>query len=251
MTLRIAARPEGHFTFEGLPPEFVAGFSSRKLVPDGTSGAVASHRLASVFGFENVEIARVFQVHGNSVVELSGPAVPGRNELNGEADALITREPERLLVVSTADCVPIVLADPQTGWMAAIHAGWRGAARRIVTATLRLLRERGVEPARMFALIGPSIRQEAYEVGPEVVSAIRQAFPDGTCPKTAILAGASDRSFLDVALVTESELIEGGVPATQILRPAFCTARDHETFPSYRRDGPRAGRIVTGIIRRR
>lgn len=251
MTLRATLRPEGHFVFDGLPPQFVAGFSTRKLVPDGMSGAAASARLASALGFENAEIARVFQVHGNAITELHGPAIPGRNELNGQADALVTSEPERLLVVSTADCVPVLLADPDSGWMAAIHAGWRGAAKRIVTATLALLAERGCPAGRLFAFIGPSISQPAYEVGPEVVSAIRAAFPDGTCPGSAIQAGSGDRSYLDVALLTESELLQGGVAASRILRPPLCTASGPELFPSYRRDGPRAGRIVTGIIRKR
>jgi YfiH family protein len=242
-------RPEGHFVFNGLPPGFTAAFSSRRLVPDGTSGASASQRLAIALGYENVEIARVFQVHGNTVAEINGRAIPGRNELNGEADALVTNEPERLLVISTADCVPVVLADPGTGWIAAIHAGWRGTAKRVVTTTIEHLRGKGCDPARIVARVGPSIRGEAYEVGPEVISAIRQAFPNGTCPPQAITPGRGDRSLLDVGIINEAELREAGILPQHIRRPDFCTARDQDLFPSYRRDGPRAGRIVTGIIR--
>src|SRR6202021_707203 len=95
-----------------------------------------------------------------------------------QGDALITREPGVLLVVQTADCVPILLADPKSRAIAAIHAGWRGTVRRIAAKALgRMQMEFGTNPKDVIAALGPGIGQSCYEGGSEVPADFRAQFP--------------------------------------------------------------------------
>src|SRR5258708_5201942 len=81
---------------------------------------------AGALGEGDAEIALLSQVHGRNLLILDEESVSGGVAVAGEGDALMTREAHRVLVVQSADCVPVVLADPVTGWIAAVHAGWRG-----------------------------------------------------------------------------------------------------------------------------
>jgi len=241
--------PGSALIFRDLPDGLAAGATTRQLAPDGLGAGETARRLAEALGAASAEISRVVQVHGCEVVEVSGPAVRGGDRVRGEADALITEMPDRLLAVSTADCVPILLADPETGWLAAVHAGWRGTALRIVDAVLDRLENRGVSPRNLLALFGPSISGSAYEVGPEVTGALRKALPAEAMAGGGIQPGRGDRSHVDLGLVNEALLLLRGVSAGRVRREPLCTATDADRFPSFRREGPRAGRIVTGIVR--
>ena len=98
-----------------------------------------------------------------------------KQQLDG-VDALFTSLPQVCVSVSTADCVPILLYAPDTKTVAAIHAGWRGTVLQIAAKTVRQMsRETGCNPELIQAAIGPSISQEAFEVGEEVVEAFRQS----------------------------------------------------------------------------
>src|SRR5271155_5133574 len=105
----------------------------------------------------------VKQIHSNLVLLADQPGVLG------EGDALITNRPGLAVSIRTADCYPILLADTRNRAVAAIHAGWRGTAARIVVETLRKMRvEFGTAPAHVMAAIGPGIGACCYEVGEEV-----------------------------------------------------------------------------------
>ncbi len=236
--------------FLGLPERYCAGYTSRRTGPDPTASAELPRILARDLGAGRAEVSRLRQVHGRQIVEATGEAVPGADRVLGEADALITRDAGRLLAIFTADCVPIVLVDPESGWISAIHAGWRGTALRIVDAVLDRLEARGAGVASLFALFGPSISGPRYEVGPEVAGPLRACFPDGRLPAGGIVPGRDDRSHVDLALLNETLLLHRGVRPERILRTGFCTASEPSLFPSYRRDGPGTGRIVTGVIRK-
>jgi len=110
------------------------------------------------------DLVTVHQIHSARVVLNRG--MPRRQE---DADALIENTPGIAIGVKTADCVPILLADPVSRAVAAIHAGWRGTAAGIVAAAIRCMAsEFGTQPEDIHAAIGPSIRPCCYEVGPEV-----------------------------------------------------------------------------------
>ncbi len=234
--------------FPSLPPGLVAGFTTRRTAPDGLPTSAAVRALAALLGAARAETVRGVQVHGAAILVASGPPVPDGDVVLGEGDAVITRDAGRVVAVETADCVPLLLADPGSGWIAAVHAGWRGTALGIVDAVLDRLEAEGAAPERLVALFGPSISREAYEVGPEVLAALARRRPAGL-PREAVRRGRGDRSFLDVAAVNEDDLLRRGVDPLHIQRPPLCTASDPGLFPSYRRDGGSAGRVLSGIVR--
>ncbi len=235
--------PEGGGAlFAGLPDGVTAGFSTLALVPDDLEADAGARRLAELLGVPLAPVARLKQVHGATVVE-PGILQPGDVVVAGYGDALVTTERGVVLAIATADCVPVVLVDVEAGTLAALHAGWRGTAARIVDAALDALLARGARLDRIYALFGPSISGDVYEVGPEVLSAL-----DGTLPSAAIRPGRDDRSWLDVAACNEAALLARGVRAERIVRPRLCTFREDGRFSSWRRDGANAGRIYTGAV---
>ncbi len=249
MDLSLDAVPGEAALFAGLPAGFAAGFTLRGDRLDQLPAGVLGRRLAGFLGAPGAVVCRARQVHGATVLPVDGrPSDASGVLLAGDGDALVTRETGRLLVVSTADCVPLLLLDGASGWIAAVHAGWRGAAAGIAGAVLDALEARGGDPSRLLALFGPSISRGSYEVGPEVVEALRRG-QGGALPEGAVAPGRGDRSLVDVALLVEATLLSRGVSAERILRPSLCTLSDPLRFPSYRRDGARAGRILTGVVR--
>jgi len=171
------------------------------------------------------ESATLRQVHSDRVVVVDG----GRGCL-GEGDALVSGEPGVWLGVHTADCLPILLADPAGRGVAAVHAGWRGTAAGIVARAVEVLRARfGCEPSTLEAVIGPGIGACCYEVGPEVAERFHR----------------SGRVKLDLAEANLRQLAQAGV--TRAWQAALCTACRPDDFHSYRRDRPHAGRMVSAI----
>ena len=152
----------------------------------------------------------------------------------GEGDALITDRPGVAVSVRTADCYPILLADVRTRAVAAVHAGWRGTAARIVAEALDKMRAQfGTRPADVIAAIGPGIGACCYEVGPEVAREF----------------GITGRTHLDLAEANRRQLAAAGVPEAQIDLLGQCTCCGVERFHSYRRDREQAGRMIAYIRR--
>ena len=192
-------------------------------------------------------LRRITQVHGQTVrvVRPGEPAVQGPPP---DADAVVSGTPGDVLAVQVADCVPLLLADPRTGVVAAIHAGWRGSAAGIAAATIETVaREFDVRPADLIAAVGPSIGACCYEVGPELVDAFRLS---GASQEqlgrwfTRTLAGSLR---LDLWAVNRDQLVEAGVPPDQIHMSGLCTQTHATVFDSYRAQGPNAGRMAALI----
>src|SRR5690606_29057334 len=124
--------------------------------------AVAANRrsAAEAIGLSS-DLQLLKQIHSADVVTLTEPlAEPG----TVAADALVTDRPGLLLAILTADCTPILLADPKAGVIGAAHAGWRGAVDGVVGNTIAAMRALGADPTRIVAAIGPTITQPNYEV---------------------------------------------------------------------------------------
>jgi YfiH family protein len=234
--------------FRGLPPGFAAGFTRGPLAAKETPTEAAGRALAGALEAPDAEVVRLTQVHGRAVLTFEEPASERRSGILGTGDAVITCQQNVLLAVASADCVPIVLADPVSGWIAAVHAGWRGTAARVLDAALDTLEARGVRVAGLFAAFGPSISRERYEVGPEVVVALREAYRDVAVPGDAVRAGSADRAFVDVAAFNAAALRARGIRAERTTAPDLCTYETPD-LPSWRRDGAATGRILTGIVR--
>jgi YfiH family protein len=150
----------------------------------------------------------------------------------GEGDALVTQASGIAVSVRTADCFPILLADPRTHAVAAIHAGWRGTAAGIVQSALARMRDDfGSDPRNVYAAIGPGIGGCCYEVGEEVA---RQF-------------GLQQSGKLDLAVENRSQLIRAGVSAERIEQVGGCTFCNAAQFFSWRRDHDRAGRMISFI----
>lgn len=228
-------------------PGFAAGFTRGALTARALDADAAARALAEALGTPEAETVRLNQVHGRVTLTFEEPARKRRNRVLGEGDAVLTCQPNVLLLVASADCVPIVLADAVTGWLAAVHAGWRGTAARVLDAALDALEARGVRLAGLSAAFGPSIARDRYPVGPEVVAALRDAY--GEAPAGAVVPGPGERSFIDVAAFNEAALLARGLEAARLDRPGVCNVAAAD-LPSWRRDGPGAGRILTGVVRR-
>jgi YfiH family protein len=179
-------------------------------------------------------LTTVKQIHSAIVLDACGR----RGEQIGEGDAIISSEPGVVIGIRTADCVPILMADPETRIVACIHAGWRGTALNIVGATIDVLRSRGAKPANLHVAIGPSIGSCCYEVGPEVLSRF-----ETWRQKVATV----EKSTLDLPAINESQLREGGV--LQIWKCGECTFCQPSRFFSFRREKERAGRMFSFVNR--
>lgn len=222
------------------------GFTRGGLTSQSLSHDTCGRALASGLGAPDAAVVRLKQVHGARVLTFEEPPRERRNVLLGEGDALLTCRPNVLLAVASADCVPILLADPVSGWIAAVHAGWRGTAARVLDAALDALEARGVLFSGLAAAFGPSIARDRYEVGPEVVTALLEAY--GKAPEGAVTLAAGGKAFVDVAAFNVAALVARGVDPARIHQPGICNAAAPD-LPSWRQDGAAAGRILTGIVR--
>lgn len=183
------------------------------------------------------------QTHSDHVVvvrELDHlPAIP-------DTDALITNEPGIFVCVQTADCVPVLLFDPVQKVVAAVHAGWKGTISKIAANTVqRMIEEFGCSPTDIVAGIGPSIHMHAYEVGPEVVSAVESKFTNSPALlKPSLKTG---HAYFDLWEANKTVLEEAGIPEENIEIMGLCSFEHPDLFFSARRDGAATGRMVSGI----
>lgn len=228
-------------------------FTTRQLE---LSSAGDWDRVGQALGVTHV--ATLTQVHGREVVVVRrGVPRPFDFAQRGpEADALVSDDPEVAIAVRAADCVPLLLADPKTGAVGAVHAGWRGTAAGVATAAVEsLVREFGARPADLVAAIGPSIGACCYEVGTELVDAFAAAGHARHLVDRWFIAlpprrGSTERPRLrlDVAGANRDQLMLAGVAEENIHLSGLCTAMHLDVLTSYRAEKDKAGRIA-GVIR--
>ncbi|MGE5707562.1 MAG: peptidoglycan editing factor PgeF [Bacteroidota bacterium] len=186
----------------------------------------------------------VKQVHEHRVLRLDAPEDALEGENKQQADALITDVPGLAIAVMTADCVPILLEDPATGAVAAVHAGWRGTVQRIVMETIEAMkREYGTRPEDLRAAIGPAIGACCYEIGPEVIRELEKLPGANAC----LLPGEGEKAFADLRGFNAFQLQNLGVASIELV--GECTRCREDLFYSYRRNGPHAGRMLAAIER--
>lgn len=245
---RLAAMPGVVHAFTGRAGGVSGPDGGLNLAPRpwDTTEAVATNWERAVAGLGPLEprrLALVHQVHGAAVVEVGSMGGSGPGRPVAEADGLFTDAVGVPLAVRTADCVPVLLAAPG-GPVAAVHAGWRGAAACIVTEAVRRFVVRGLAPGSLVAAIGPSIAGADYEVGDEVVTALEST----GVPRARFLRGTSPRGrpLVDVAEAVRAQLEGVGVQA--IDRYEGSTFRDPGLW-SHRRDAQAAGRQAALIAR--
>ena len=182
-------------------------------------------RVAEAMGVAPDHLVTVHQVHSPDAVALAAPP-----EAPVKADAMVTATPGLALAVLTADCQPVLFADPASGVVGAAHAGWKGALDGVLEATVEAMEGLGADRARIVAVIGPTISQAAYEVGPEFLERFLDADPENA----RFFAGGKDgRAQFDLPAYGLHRLRQAGVG--EALWTRHCTYGDPSRFFSYRR----------------
>lgn len=170
----------------------------------------------------------VTQVHGIAVATVDAPWLPGQGP---RADALVTARPGLALGIITADCAPVLFADPEAGIVAAAHAGWRGAVAGILEATIDAMLALGASRARIHAAVGPCIAQPSYEVAADLRDAVLAApFPAAPFFRD----GRPDRWHFDLAGYCAARL-RAALPGDTVSACARDTAAEPDLFFSHRR----------------
>lgn len=210
------------------------GFGNRSLDARAENFAVVEAVFRQEFGARGVHALR--QVHGARVVEVSDPAVYS-HATPPEADGFLVargKHARAAFLIRTADCLPVILAS--SGWVAILHAGWRGLAAGIVEYSIRRIAE--LEPdAAIAAYLGPCACQDAYEVGPEFL----EQFPKGSFSRR------DGTLYFGLRETARIQLENCGVASRLIGLSDVCSISDKNLF-SHRREGSAAGRNVNFVI---
>jgi YfiH family protein len=210
------------------------------------SGKVVENRarMAAALGVEPRRLLTAYQSHSPKVVVAEAPWT---TENRPQADAIVTRMRALAIGVTTADCGPVLLADPRAGVIGAAHAGWRGALTGVVEAAIAAMERLGAARGQIRAAIGPMIRQRSYEVGPDLVARFRAEDPAGS--RFFDPAKREGHAMFDLAGYIAARLKRAGIAEVEDL--ALCTYADPDRFYSYRRTTHRAeadyGRHVNAI----
>ncbi|WP_108854980.1 peptidoglycan editing factor PgeF [Albidovulum aquaemixtae] len=203
--------------------------------------AINRERVADVLGVAPRALVGVHQVHSAEVVTVASAGQP-----RSRADGLVTAEPGLALTVLTADCQPVLFADAKAGVIGAAHAGWRGTLAGVLEATLDAMEALGARRGDISAVVGPTISQRAYEVGPEFLDEFLAEDPDYS---RFFAPGAGDRLLFDLPAFGLHRLRTAGVEQAEWTR--HCTYADPDHFFSYRRSVHRHeadyGRLISAI----
>jgi hypothetical protein len=201
-------------------------------------------RMAAAVGVEPSRFLTCYQIHSPDVVVAE---TPWRPEARPRADAIVTRMRALAIGVSTADCGPVLLADPKAHVIGAVHAGWRGALAGVVEAAVEAMERLGAARGQIRAVIGPMIRQANYEVGPDLIA--RFAAEDPASTRFFATAARQNHAMFDLAGYIGARLTRAGV--LQIEDVGLCTYADAGRFFSFRRSTHRAeadyGRHINAI----
>lgn len=201
-------------------------------------------RMAAALGTASDQLLTVYQTHSADVVTVTAP---WPQTARPRADALVTCVPTLAIGVTTADCGPVLLADPQARVIGAAHAGWRGALSGVVEATVKAMEQLGARPAHLRAALGPLIRQRSYEVGPDLIARFAAEDPAST-PFFAPAPRPGHAQF-DLAGYIAARLRRAGV--VRIGDVGRCTYAEAALFFSYRRTTHRGesdyGRHISAI----
>ena len=210
------------------------------------AGNVAQNRarMAAALGVEPGRLLTAYQIHSPTVVVAE---TPWSHDDRPRADAIVTRLRALAIGVTTADCGPVLLADPQAGVIGAAHAGWRGALAGVIEATVAAMEELGAARRQIRAAIGPMIRHSNYEVGADLIA--RFAAEDRASSRFFAPASRDGHALFDLAGYVAARLERAGVGHIEDV--GLCTYAEAERFFSYRRATHRAeadyGRHVNAI----
>lgn len=221
-----------------LGTQFTLSYSS---TPDREAVRQNRKAIADAFGIPEHRLVLPSQIHKTNILRVTSDTQ--KSELL-DTDALITSETGICIAVMSADCVPILLYDTKNHVIGAVHSGWRGTVARILEKTLNRLKEEfGTRGEDIVAGIGPSVSQEQYEVGEEVVTEVQRAFGSAS---DLMVHLPNNKARLDLWKANTLQLLEFGVPTSAIEISDLCTVRDNQDFFSARKGD--SGRFAAGIM---
>jgi YfiH family protein len=215
-------------------PGLVHGFGTRAGTP---------REVAALAVREGYRVIVLKQIHSDLVLAVDDANVVGAASARLRADALVTALPRVLLVVKTADCLPVLLVSEARRVVAAVHCGWRGTLRRVLDRTLEVLAGRyGASAGGLLAALGPCIGGGCYEVGDDV----RSAFAAARFPAGLFQARSPGRYLFDLRAANVGALRSAGLPDANIVQLGSCTHCDPRLL-SFRRDRDRSARMASFI----
>ena len=201
-------------------------------------------RMTEQLAFPPDALVSVHQVHSPDSVVVEEPFAPNARP---KADGMVTTRPGLALAITTADCGPVLFADPEAGVVGACHAGWRGALTGILEGMVGAMERLGAKRDAIVGVLGPTIGREAYEVGPEFVAQFRSATEDNA--RFFRPSGREGHAYFDLPAYIVARLTAFGLGEVSDL--ALCTYSDEARFFSYRRATHRGesdyGRLVSAI----
>jgi YfiH family protein len=199
--------------------------------------------MAGDLGVAPEALLSLHQIHSSEVVIVDEPW----GEDRPKADGMATRVPGLALAIATADCGPVLFADPHAGVVGACHAGWRGAFTGVLEATVVAMETLGARRNKIIAVLGPTISQAAYEVGPEFVEAFTRS--DGDLNRFFVPSAKPDHAMFDLPSFIGARLEASGIG--EFANTGLCTYSDPMRFYSYRRtthqSEPDYGRLISAI----
>ena len=207
-----------------------AGFSAYLSYSDEDYSSINStKRFVENLGFSSNNLVTIKQIHSNKIKLVDNPCKIEN------IDGILSNTRSTVLSILVADCIPLFLFNPSTQYFGLIHSGWRGTQNNISYNAINKLKEEGNSANSTIAVIGPSIGQCCFEVGPEVASKFDSSYS---------LKGNKDRMMLNLKEIVKDQLVKSGLQKSNILLSPECTYCEHKFFHSYRRQGDSAGRMV-------
>lgn len=182
-------------------------------------------------GWDPNHLAIAKQVHGSHVKTVDAPGI------YLDCDGLVTDQIGLAIAIQVADCAAVLLYEPESKVIAAIHAGWRGAIAGIIKVGIQSIKKLNGDPSKLVGFISPCISLQNFEVGPEVAN----QFPDQFCDYTSF-----DKPHVDLSGFIREQLINEGLESKNIEKSDSCTF-DNNQFFSYRREREKSGRMLALI----
>lgn len=211
----------------GVSTGLYAGLNVGLGSDDDRDAILRNRDLARDAVLPGATLVTVRQVHSPDVVTVAAPIA---EEARPEADALVTDRPGLLLGILTADCVPVLFADPRAGVVGAAHAGWEGAISGVTDRTIEAMVALGADPSRIAAAIGPCIARASYEVDLGFVRRFEEDDPENA---RFFAAGREGHAMFDLEGYVAARLAAAGVARVEALGEDTCA--QPERFYSYRR----------------
>jgi polyphenol oxidase len=233
------------FTREGGISEGIYASLNGGIGSSDNPGKVRENRrrMAEALTVAPDALISVYQVHSPDAVIVDGPWTAERPK----ADAMVTSVPGLALGITTADCGPVLFADAQARVIGAAHAGWRGAVTGVLESTIAAMEQLGARRENIVAVLGPTISQKAYEVGPDFIERYTTEAPGHE--RFLKEAERPGHAMFNLPGFIGARLEATGIGAFTDL--GLCTYSDEERFFSYRRtthrQEPDYGRLISAI----